>query len=87
MVSLLFLPSFDKYMESVEQRLNASVPDMRKKAEQRGLEKEEEDYFNEDRYVIVFLLVISSLLVIYRRDWIFKGAIMFRDYTVNFQVK
>lgn len=34
---------------------------MRKKAEQRGLEKEEEDYFNEDRYVTVFLLVISSL--------------------------
>jgi hypothetical protein len=26
---------------------------MRKKAEQRGLEKEEEDYFNEDRFVIV----------------------------------
>ncbi|ONM31919.1 binding [Zea mays] len=48
MASLLFLPFFDKYLESAEPRLNASVPDMRKKAEQRGLEKEEEDYFNED---------------------------------------
>jgi len=43
-----FKLKYNQYMESVEQRLNASVPDMRKKAEQRGLEKEEEDYFNED---------------------------------------
>ncbi|CAL4950009.1 unnamed protein product [Urochloa decumbens] len=37
-----------KYQQSAEPRFNVSVPDMRKKAEQRGLEKEEEDYFNED---------------------------------------
>lgn len=62
--SLLFLPSFDKYLESAEPRLNASVPDMRKKVEQRGLEKEEEDYFNEDRFVIVFLLVIVFFIIL-----------------------
>ena len=57
--SLFFLPSFGKYLESAEPRLSASVPDVRKKAEQRGLEKEEEDYFNKDRFVIVSLLVID----------------------------
>lgn len=66
-VSVLFLTSFGKYLESAEPRLSASVPDMRKKAEQRGLEKEEEDYFNEDRFVIVYLLVIdSSIIFAYR---------------------
>ena len=55
----MFLPSFGKYLESAEPRLSASVPDVRKKAEQRGLEKEEEDYFNKDRFVIVSLLVID----------------------------
>lgn len=39
---------YQQILESAEPRLSASVPDMRKKAEQRGLEKEEEDYFNED---------------------------------------
>ncbi|ONM31974.1 binding [Zea mays] len=43
-----FKLKYQQYLESAEPRLNASVPDMRKKAEQRGLEKEEEDYFNED---------------------------------------
>ena len=57
--SLSFVSSFGKYLESAEPRLSASVPDVRKKAEQRGLEKEEEDYFNEDRFVIVSLLVID----------------------------
>lgn len=36
---------------------------MRKKAEQRGLEKEEEDYFNEDRFIIVSVLVIDSFII------------------------
>ena len=57
--SLSFVSSFGKYLESAEPRLSASVPDVRKKAEQRGLEKEEEDYFNKDRFVIVSLLVID----------------------------
>nr|CAB3473076.1 unnamed protein product [Digitaria exilis] len=43
-----FKLKYQQYLESAEPRLSASVPDMRKKAEQRGLEKEEEDYFNED---------------------------------------
>ena len=60
--SLFFLPSFGKYLESAEPRLSASVPDVRKKAEQRGLEKEEEDYFNKDRFVIVSLLVIDFFI-------------------------
>uniref|UniRef100_A0A0D9V0H0 Uncharacterized protein n=1 Tax=Leersia perrieri TaxID=77586 RepID=A0A0D9V0H0_9ORYZ len=37
-----------KYQQSAETKLSASVPDLRKKAEERGLEKEEENYFNED---------------------------------------
>lgn len=37
-------------------KLSASVPDMRKKAEGRGLEKEEEDYFNERYYVFCFVI-------------------------------
>lgn len=60
----MFLTSFGKYLESAEPRLNASVPDMRKKAEQRGLEKEEEDYFNEDRFVIIpYWSLIPSLFL------------------------
>ncbi|KAG2597405.1 serine/threonine-protein phosphatase 4 regulatory subunit 3-like [Panicum virgatum] len=43
-----FKLKYQQYLESAEPRLSASVPDVRKKAEQRGLEKEEEDYFNED---------------------------------------
>ncbi|KAL6626231.1 hypothetical protein ACP70R_029957 [Stipagrostis hirtigluma subsp. patula] len=43
-----FKLKYQQYMESAETRSSASVPDTRKKAEQRGLEKEEEDYFNED---------------------------------------
>ncbi|CAO2173775.1 unnamed protein product [Urochloa humidicola] len=43
-----FKLKYQQYLESAEPRLNVSVPDIRKKAEQRGLEKEEEDYFNED---------------------------------------
>lgn len=38
-------------------RLSGSMPDTRKKAEERGLEKEEEDYFNEDRFVFFFIMV------------------------------
>jgi protein phosphatase-4 regulatory subunit 3 len=38
------------------------VPDIRKKAEGRGLEKEEEDYFNEDRYS-VFSFVIGCFIL------------------------
>jgi hypothetical protein len=64
MASLLFLLSFDKYVESAEPMLNASVPNMRKKAEQRGLEKEEEDYFNKDRFTIFFLLVIYFFIIL-----------------------
>ena len=40
------------------------MPDVRKKAEQRGLEKEEEDYFNKDRFVIVSLLVIDFFFIV-----------------------
>ncbi|KAG2588512.1 hypothetical protein PVAP13_5NG342000 [Panicum virgatum] len=43
-----FKLKYQQYLESAEPRLSASVPDVRKKAEQRGLEKEEEDYFNKD---------------------------------------
>lgn len=43
-----FKLKYQQYLESAETRLSASVPDIRKKAEGRGLEKEEEDYFNED---------------------------------------
>ncbi|GJN31956.1 hypothetical protein PR202_gb20420 [Eleusine coracana subsp. coracana] len=43
-----FKLKYQQYLESVETRLSGSVPDTRKKAEERGLEKEEEDYFNED---------------------------------------
>ncbi|CAM0881167.1 unnamed protein product [Alopecurus aequalis] len=43
-----FKLKYQQYLESAETKLSASVPDMRKKAEGRGLEKEEEDYFNED---------------------------------------
>ncbi|WVZ71253.1 hypothetical protein U9M48_019865 [Paspalum notatum var. saurae] len=43
-----FKLKYQQYLESTEPRLSASVPDVRKKTEQRGLEKEEEDYFNED---------------------------------------
>uniref|UniRef100_A0A804QJ82 Binding n=1 Tax=Zea mays TaxID=4577 RepID=A0A804QJ82_MAIZE len=43
-----FKLKYQQYVESAEPMLNASVPNMRKKAEQRGLEKEEEDYFNKD---------------------------------------
>ncbi|KAM0867066.1 hypothetical protein ACQ4PT_042246 [Festuca glaucescens] len=43
-----FKLKYQQYLESAETRLGASVPDIRKKAEGRGLEKEEEDYFNED---------------------------------------
>ncbi|KAL5222011.1 hypothetical protein ABZP36_026724 [Zizania latifolia] len=44
----VFRLKYQQYLESAETKLSASVPDMRKKAEERGLEKEEEDYFNED---------------------------------------
>jgi protein phosphatase-4 regulatory subunit 3 len=43
-----FKLKYHQYLESAETKLTASVPDMIKKAEGRGLEKEEEDYFNED---------------------------------------
>lgn len=43
-----FKLKYQQFLESSETKLSASVPDMRKKAEGRGLEKEEEDYFNED---------------------------------------
>ncbi|KAM0893979.1 hypothetical protein ACQ4PT_024780 [Festuca glaucescens] len=43
-----FKLKYQQYLESAETKLSASVPDIRKKAEGRGLEKEEEDYFNED---------------------------------------
>uniref|UniRef100_A0ACD5VWP4 Uncharacterized protein n=2 Tax=Avena sativa TaxID=4498 RepID=A0ACD5VWP4_AVESA len=43
-----FKLKYQQYLESAETKLSAGVPDMRKKAEGRGLEKEEEDYFNED---------------------------------------
>ncbi|XP_062209977.1 uncharacterized protein LOC133911653 [Phragmites australis] len=43
-----FKLKYQQYLETAETRLSASVPDTRKKAEERGLEKEEEDYFNED---------------------------------------
>ncbi|KAF0929106.1 hypothetical protein E2562_015213 [Oryza meyeriana var. granulata] len=43
-----FRLKYQQYLESAETKLSASAPDMRKKAEERGLEKEEEDYFNED---------------------------------------
>lgn len=42
-----FKLKYQQYLESADMKLSASVPDMRKKAEGRGLEKEEEDYFNE----------------------------------------
>ncbi|KAM3349496.1 hypothetical protein ACQJBY_022454 [Aegilops geniculata] len=42
-----FKLKYQQYFESADTKLSASVPDMRKKAEGRGLEKEEEDYFNE----------------------------------------
>lgn len=45
---MVFLFGYCKYLESAETKLSANVPDIRKKAEERGLEKEEEDYFNED---------------------------------------
>jgi hypothetical protein len=48
-------------LESVETRLTGSVPDTRKKAEERGLEKEEEDYFNEDRFGFFFGSFVVSL--------------------------
>ena len=75
--SLFFLPSFGKYLESAEPRLSASVPDVRKKAEQRGLEKEEEDYFNEDRFVIVSLLVI---------DFFIAFAVQFFYYQLQYRL-
>uniref|UniRef100_A0A0E0MVS8 Serine/threonine-protein phosphatase 4 regulatory subunit 3-like central domain-containing protein n=1 Tax=Oryza rufipogon TaxID=4529 RepID=A0A0E0MVS8_ORYRU len=43
-----FRLKYQQYLESAETKLSANVPDIRKKAEERGLEKEEEDYFNED---------------------------------------
>ncbi|KAL5227152.1 hypothetical protein ABZP36_015417 [Zizania latifolia] len=45
-----FRLKYHQYLDNAETKLSASVPDMRKKAEERGLEKEEEDYFNEDRF-------------------------------------
>lgn len=49
---MVFLFGYCKYLESAETKLSANVPDIRKKAEERGLEKEEEDYFNEDRFAV-----------------------------------
>ncbi|TVU21016.1 hypothetical protein EJB05_30625 [Eragrostis curvula] len=43
-----FKLKYQQYLESAETRPSGSVPDTRKNAEERGLEKEEEDYFNED---------------------------------------
>ncbi|XP_062198148.1 uncharacterized protein LOC133900883 isoform X2 [Phragmites australis] len=43
-----FKLKYQQYLESAETRPSASAPDTRKKAEERGLEKEEEDYFNKD---------------------------------------
>jgi hypothetical protein len=38
-------------MESGETTQSISLVDMRKKPEERGLDKEEEDYFNKGRFV------------------------------------
>ncbi|KAL6850296.1 hypothetical protein ACP4OV_020923 [Aristida adscensionis] len=43
-----FKLKYQQYLDSAETRSSVSVPDTRKKAEQRGLDKEEEDYFNEE---------------------------------------
>ena len=77
--SLSFVSSFGKYLESAEPRLSASVPDVRKKAEQRGLEKEEEDYFNKDRFVIVSLLVIDFFFIVLQYSFFWSIAVQVGD--------
>jgi hypothetical protein len=60
-------------LESVETRLTGSVPNTRKKAEERGLEKEEEDYFNEDRFGFFFGSFVVSLYLKYMMAILFTG--------------
>lgn len=40
-------------LESFGPKGSTNVSDPRKRTDERALEKEEEDYFNEDRYVFV----------------------------------
>ena len=53
-------------MDIVERKDTTSVGNMRKKADERGLDKEEEDYFNPDRLVKLyfphFLLILCCLV-------------------------
>ncbi len=70
----------------VRDRLNHldSLPDIRKRRDERALDKDEEDYFNEDRWVwnslvnIPFLLLQNGCLcaVILELDWMPVGIVV-----------
>lgn len=47
------LMMFHQALDSTGLRNHVSTSDPRKRIDERALEKEEEDYFNEDRYVLI----------------------------------
>lgn len=42
-------------------RSTASLLDQRKRIDERALEREEEDYFNEDRFVVIVECIMVDL--------------------------
>nr|DAD38239.1 TPA_asm: hypothetical protein HUJ06_008880 [Nelumbo nucifera] len=53
---------YEQSLESCETRGPTNVVDPRKRIDERALEKEEEDYFNEDRLQLVKIIYVVSIL-------------------------
>lgn len=54
----------DHGSRSIQDRLNQTgLPDIRKRKDERALDKDEEDYFNEDRYITFHLSEFFMLIL------------------------